>query len=318
MVNRTLTMLLLFTGALMMRRPLIFAVDTLADHGLEYFEIDPSRCSACKTFVTYWGGPVSGLRRKGGSPTEGITVHYTVRDSNGLVRASLLSEAAKKTYEIFKVAPREEMRAKLCYLCKKVSYMLKSGGTMSISETKEGCLLKVTPVQVPIKKPVLDSTKTPDSLKFIVGKSVSISRSIFDSIINHPGSLKTKIVGEAISGSGISTAAKSQIIDVRKSDESIPRYGEPQTVDEKAALLHRSQPNYPPIAYANRIEGRGVLTVLLDIDGKVLDAKVVRSSNEIFNQDAIVCVKQWTFKPAIQNGKPVKFWYTDSLDFRIK
>ncbi len=78
------------------------------------------------------------------------------------------------------------------------------------------------------------------------------------------------------------------------------------------------RPKYPEIAYANRIEGQVVVAILVNTDGKVLDTKIVKSSNEIFNEEAVAAVKQWVFKPAIQNKKPVKFWYNAPIVFKLE
>lgn|GEM_PF-5900940 len=89
-------------------------------------------------------------------------------------------------------------------------------------------------------------------------------------------------------------------------------------VDVEPVLVQRVEPNYPPTAYANKVEGQVIVSLLLDVDGKVLQAKVLKSSNEIFNENALVAVKQWVFKPAILNEKPIKYWYRAPIDFKIK
>lgn len=99
--------------------------------------------------------------------------------------------------------------------------------------------------------------------------------------------------------------------------EYTPQYGEFQDVDEEPAILNQAKPVYPPMARDNQIEGTVVVAVLVGTDGKVLDTKVVKSSNELFNDEAVAAAKQWTFKPAIQNKKPVKFWYNAPIIFRL-
>jgi protein TonB len=89
-------------------------------------------------------------------------------------------------------------------------------------------------------------------------------------------------------------------------------------VDEEPAIIKQVKPQYPPIAYSNKIEGKVVVKILVDTDGKVLDTKLVQSSNEIFNEEAMAAVKQWAFKPAILNKKPVKFWYNAPIIFKLE
>ena len=107
------------------------------------------------------------------------------------------------------------------------------------------------------------------------------------------------------------------VIDIDPS-EYTPGFGEFVEVDEEPAIIKQVKPQYPPIAYSNKIEGQVVVAILVDTDGKVLDTKVVKSSNEIFNEEAVAAVKQWTFKPAILNKKPVKFWYNAPIVFKLE
>ncbi|HEU4436940.1 MAG TPA: TonB family protein, partial [candidate division Zixibacteria bacterium] len=100
--------------------------------------------------------------------------------------------------------------------------------------------------------------------------------------------------------------------------EYTPEFGKFVEVDEEPAIIKQVKPQYPPIAYSNKIEGQVVVAILVDTDGKVLDTKVVKSSNEIFNEEAVAAVKQWSFKPAIYNKKPVKFWYNTPIVFRLE
>lgn len=100
--------------------------------------------------------------------------------------------------------------------------------------------------------------------------------------------------------------------------EYTPGLGEFVEVDEEPAIIKQVKPQYPPIAYQNKIEGQVVVAILVDKDGRVLDAKVQKSSNEIFNEEAVAAVKQWNFKPAILNKKPVKFWYNAPILFKLE
>lgn len=89
-------------------------------------------------------------------------------------------------------------------------------------------------------------------------------------------------------------------------------------VDEEPTLIQQVKPAYPPLAYQNKIEGRVAVKILVDTDGKVLDIKIAQSSNEIFNEEAVAAVKQWSFKPAILNKKPIRFWYIAHIVFKME
>jgi protein TonB len=106
--------------------------------------------------------------------------------------------------------------------------------------------------------------------------------------------------------------------EVRVANLPIPSPDSFIDVDEEPVLLRAVKPAYPPLAYQNRIEGRVKVRILVDEDGLVRDALIMESSNEIFNEEAVAAVKQWNFKPAILNKKPVKFWYNAPIVFKLE
>jgi protein TonB len=69
------------------------------------------------------------------------------------------------------------------------------------------------------------------------------------------------------------------------------------------AKIKDVRPNYPPKARAAGIFGVVILELALDIDGHVLDAKVLRSIKAL-DQAAVDAAMQWRFTPLIVNGRP--------------
>ena len=88
--------------------------------------------------------------------------------------------------------------------------------------------------------------------------------------------------------------------------------------DELPVLINRVKPSYPEIARINKIEGEVTVVILVGTDGRVLDCRIRETTNEIFNDEAVAAVKQWVFKPAIQNKRPIKFWYDAPIVFKIE
>jgi protein TonB len=54
--------------------------------------------------------------------------------------------------------------------------------------------------------------------------------------------------------------------------------------------------------------------VLVGIDGRVKGVKVIKGAAGL-NELAIDALKQWTFKPALSNGKPVAVWVEVPVNF---
>src|SRR5881628_2732026 len=67
------------------------------------------------------------------------------------------------------------------------------------------------------------------------------------------------------------------------------------------------KPTYPEIARKAKVSGQVILQAVVRKDGSVGDIQVLRSPGSKFGFDeaAIAAVKQWRYKPGLQNGKPV-------------
>ncbi len=94
---------------------------------------------------------------------------------------------------------------------------------------------------------------------------------------------------------------------------------EPLAVPEETALgwlIHRVEPEYPAQALQQRIDGPVVLQAWVAKDGTVRDLKLVRGYF-VLGRAGIDAVKQWRFKPYVQNGKPTEFRTSITLTFRL-
>jgi protein TonB len=66
-------------------------------------------------------------------------------------------------------------------------------------------------------------------------------------------------------------------------------------------LIKKVEPQYPPIARAARIQGTVVVDAVIRRDGSVSDVKVLKSSNQVFEQACLDAVRQWRFTPGPQD-----------------
>jgi TonB family protein len=78
----------------------------------------------------------------------------------------------------------------------------------------------------------------------------------------------------------------------------------------------RVQPKYPDKARKAKISGQVTLQVVVKKDGSVGDIQILGSPGSKFGFDeaAVAAVKQWRFKPGMQNGKPVDVYFTIVVD----
>jgi TonB family protein len=83
-----------------------------------------------------------------------------------------------------------------------------------------------------------------------------------------------------------------------------------------ANLVHRVEPQYPPTARQQRIQGRVVLNILVSKDGSV-QVVTPSSGDPQLSRAAVDAVRQWHFKPLVRNAQQVSFNSHVTLDFAL-
>jgi protein TonB len=86
--------------------------------------------------------------------------------------------------------------------------------------------------------------------------------------------------------------------------------------DQPPRLIKNTKPVYPQEAFIKKIEGVVEVTILIDANGNVPYARVVKSIPQL-DQAAIQTVMQWRFTPAMKKGRPVATWANAPVSFRI-
>jgi protein TonB len=81
-------------------------------------------------------------------------------------------------------------------------------------------------------------------------------------------------------------------------------------------LVHRVEPEYPPIAVSALIEGMVILEATVDKTGAVRDARVLRSHG-VLDEAAVRAVEQWRYEPLLLNGMPTPFVLTVTVSFSL-
>src|ERR1035437_6307021 len=74
---------------------------------------------------------------------------------------------------------------------------------------------------------------------------------------------------------------------------------------QQAQLVSRRNPEYPTLAKQAGAHGEVVLAVVIGVDGKVKDVRVVQG-HPLLRNAAVAAGKQWGYKPTFLNGKPVE------------
>ena len=82
-------------------------------------------------------------------------------------------------------------------------------------------------------------------------------------------------------------------------------------------LVRRVNPEYPPLARETRLSALVILEVTVDTSGRVRDVTVLRGQ-PIFDDAAVAAVRQWIYRPLLQNGVPTEFIVSVTLSFSFK
>jgi len=77
------------------------------------------------------------------------------------------------------------------------------------------------------------------------------------------------------------------------------------------------RPAYPPEAQAARITGIVILEAVIGTDGRVTDARVLRSI-PLLDTAAIEAVRQWRYEPTMLDRKPVPVIMTVTVNFSLQ
>jgi protein TonB len=109
----------------------------------------------------------------------------------------------------------------------------------------------------------------------------------------------------------------AQIIIAPQSDDELPKYGEYVYVEELPEAITTVQPQYPDIAREAGVDGTVMVQALVGKDGKVKDTRVVKSI-PMLDAAASAAVRQFVFKPALSNNKPVAVWVAVPLKFSLR
>jgi protein TonB len=75
-------------------------------------------------------------------------------------------------------------------------------------------------------------------------------------------------------------------------------------------------PMYPVIAQQARVEGMVIIEAIVGIDGRVTEARVLRSK-PLLDEAALAAVRQWEFTPTTLNGVPVPVIMTVTVNFTL-
>jgi TonB family protein len=100
-----------------------------------------------------------------------------------------------------------------------------------------------------------------------------------------------------------------------------PPAGPPYRVGDKVTRPEKisgAAPVYTELARRAQISGTVILEAIIDEQGNVENAKVLKGQPMGLDQAAVDAVQTWKFKPATLEGRPVKVYYVLTVNFSVE
>jgi len=85
---------------------------------------------------------------------------------------------------------------------------------------------------------------------------------------------------------------------------------------QEPKIVKKVDPVYPEGARKQGLQGDVIIEATVDEAGNVKEAKVLRGVNGL-NQAALDAVEQWTYEPAVVDGKPKAMKFTVTIRFKL-
>jgi TonB family protein len=138
--------------------------------------------------------------------------------------------------------------------------------------------------------------------------------------------LQVEVISSAKHAPAHTTAPKAQVrSDVQKNPDSVTTVSSITNAAERESLSSDSAPvlhqaadaTYPLLGPRMKVQGSVVLQAVIGSDGIIQNLKVV-SGPSILTAAAQQAVRQWHFKPYLQNGEAVETKATITVNFSIR
>lgn len=130
--------------------------------------------------------------------------------------------------------------------------------------------------------------------------------------LSHNSNISPIVDSSGVTIKGLSMASSHSKRIFPSPDEFITVDSEPLPLEKIADLVE-----YPQTAIDMKLEGKVTISALIDTNGQVLEVIVNKSKFSILDLSVSNAVKQTRFTPAMQNGKPVLYWYVFPIIFKL-
>lgn len=82
-------------------------------------------------------------------------------------------------------------------------------------------------------------------------------------------------------------------------------------------VINRVMPKYTSDAMRVKVQGMVFVQIIVDTNGAVEKARVIRGLHPDLNEQALIAARDWTFKPGTLDGRTVPVATVIVLEFRL-
>jgi protein TonB len=90
-----------------------------------------------------------------------------------------------------------------------------------------------------------------------------------------------------------------------------------EQLDNPPSVRVQRPPRYPYEASRDRKDGEVVVEFSVDVKGRVYGARVVSSTDAMFEEPTLQAVSQWRFEPGRRSGRAVPFHMMVPVEFHV-
>ena len=160
-------------------------------------------------------------------------------------------------------------------------------------------------------------------------KSMSKSRIVMSVLVLAVSVAVAGLVGASVFPAASETAmriAPPAVQDDSKTEEKDAEENKLKTVSKdsecdeitRPEVIEKVNPKYPEEARKAKITGHVIVETVINEKGTVDDIKVVESPDERLSEAAVEAIRQWTFEPALCDGRPVGVYYNLTINFHLQ
>jgi len=199
-------------------------------------------------------------------------------------------------------------------------YLLGFGGNQFIAHRPKETSVIVVPYREIAAPPPLSNDAAPPQVRVstaVAAPAAAVPVPVPDAEAPSDATIKSQeeIAAATPSMSQAEDQGKSIVV-APPTDEDLPKFGEYVYVEELPEAITKVAPQYPDLAREASVDGTVMVQALVGKDGKVKDTRVVKSI-PMLDAAAVAAVRQWVFKPALSNNKPVAVWVAVPVKFTL-